>query len=154
MNPLMVFFFMAMFVDDYLFREGKLFKYYISSIFLYWIFYYFHQKSRYHSASRKLLLASYSQSYDPTIYAKLKLNMSKVKDFLINYEKRTGKKLSITMLFVKVLAEVFQEYPEINHALRFGLHADRGTIDIGVLVNAEDGKVNCYLINRIWPVSL
>jgi hypothetical protein len=142
MNPLIVLFFLAIFLEDYIFKEGKLVRYYFWAIIIYWVFYYFNQKSIYNSASKKLLMATYSQSYDPTIYGKLKLDTSKAREFIAKLETKIGKKISMTLFLTKIIGEVFSQYPECNQAIRFGMHANRGSIDIGVLVAVDDGKVN------------
>jgi hypothetical protein len=144
MNPLIVFFFTAIGLEDYLFRDGFLIKYLIYSVIAYWIFYCFVQKSETHSPSRKLLLASYSQSYDPTIYVKVKFDIAKVKIFLEELEKKIGKKVNLTLFFVKACADLFKKYPEFNQAIKYGLHQNKKTVDFSVLVDVG-GKVKFSL---------
>jgi hypothetical protein len=146
MNPLVVLFFTAMMIDDYIFKEGKFIKYMLYSIIIYWIFCYFSTKSIYHSASRKLLLASYSQSYDPSVYSKVNFDLAYSKKFLSEYENRTGKKISLTLFFTKVLADAIKKYPEFNRCLKFGSLHEKKTVDLAVLVNVADGKVISVVI--------
>jgi hypothetical protein len=141
MNPLLVLFFMAMILDDYIFKEGKFIKYLLSSVLVYWVFYYMVEKSPHHSASRKLSLASYSQSYDPTVYSRVKFDVSRSKEFIKKIEEKTGKKITFTLFFAKVLAEAMKKCPEFNQCLKFGMLSPKKTIDLSVLVNVADGKV-------------
>lgn len=145
MNPLLVFFFMAMILDDYLFKEGKFIKYLLSSVVVYWIFYYMIEKSPDHSASRKLALASYSQSYDPTVYSRVKFDVSKSKEFIRQIEEKTGKKITFTLFFAKVLGEALKKYPDFNQCLKFGMLHPKKTVDLCLLVNVADGKVCKYI---------
>jgi len=141
MNPLLVLFFLAMIIDDYVFKEGKFIKYLLSSVLVYWVFYYMVEKSPYHSASRKLSLASYSQSYDPTVYSRVKFDVSRSKEFIKKIEEKTGKKITFTLFFAKVLAEALKKFPDFNQVLKFGMLSPKKTIDLCVLVNVADGKV-------------
>ena len=141
MNPLMVFFFVAIILEDFLFREAKLFKYLLYSVIAYWIFYFFTEKSSIHSASRKLLLASYSQSYDPTVYAKIRLNVKKAKLFIANLEEKLGKKISWTLFLSKCIATIFKKYTEFNQSIMFGVYHAKKSIDFSVLVDVG-GKVS------------
>lgn len=140
MNPLIVLFFTAIGLEDFFFRDAFLIKYFIYSVLAYWVFYFFVQKSETHSPSRKLLLASYSQSYDPTIYVKVKFNIAKAKEFCANLEKKIGKKINMTLFFVKCCGDLFKKYPEFNQALKFGLQQNKKSVDFSVLVDVG-GKV-------------
>ncbi len=146
MNPLLVFFFVAMIIDDYLFKEGKFYKYLLSSVIIYWIFYYMIEKSPYHSASRKLSLASYSQSYDPTVYTRVKFDVSRTKEFIKKLEEKTGKKITYTLFLTKVFAEALTKYTDFNQAIKFGMLQTKKTVDLAVLVNVAEGKVYMMFI--------
>ena len=145
MNPLIVFFFIAMMLEDFLFREGKLLKWSLYSILLYWFSHLFNKSSHFHSASRKLLLASYSQSYDPTIYSSVNFEVKNSKVFLNEFEKKTGKKITWTVFFAKCMAEILKKYPDCNQSIKFGNLHQKNTVDISVLVDIE-GKVKFQLI--------
>lgn len=149
MNPLIVFFFAALFIDDYFFKDGKLLKYYITATFLYWIVYFCSAKSQYHSPQKKLIMASYSQSYDPTIYGSLKPNIAKAKIFIDQLEKKTGKKITWTLFFAKIVSEIFAKYPEFNQTIKFGLHKLRGSVDVSVLVDVAGKDVAFVLLREV-----
>jgi hypothetical protein len=140
MNPMMIFFILTIFVNDILFNYSRLTKIYFVFVIIYWVIYALVGKSNYHDPNRKWLLASYSQSYDPSVYAKIKLDVKKVREFIEEQFNKTGKKISYVLYFTKILAEAFKEIPETNIAINFGKIVERGTVDIGVLVDI-DGKV-------------
>ena len=66
-------------------------------------------------------------------------------------EKETGKKISVTLFWIKVVAEVFNNLPECNEIIRFGLKAKRSDVDLGVLVNVGDGKDLANMTMRNIP---
>ena len=140
MNPLIVFFFIAMMIEDFLFKEGKLIKYLLYSVLAYWVFNLFVPKTPYQTASKKLLMASYSQSYDPTIYTRMNLETKNAKLFLEKLEKETGKKYTMTLLFVKCAAETYKNIPAINQTLKLGALHPKKSVDMAILVDIG-GKV-------------
>ena len=146
MNPLIVFFFVAIILEDLLFKEGKLLKYLTYSIICYWVVNIFAAKAPFYSASNKIALATYSQSYDPTIYVKINQNTQKAKEFIAKFEKETGKRITMTLFFAKCLAEVYKNCPEVNQSLKFGSLFQKKTVDFSVLVDMG-GKVE-YIINN------
>lgn len=148
MNPLIVLFFLALSLEDYIFRNGFLLKYYFYSIIIYWIFYILTPSSQYNTAERKLALAGYSNSTDPTVYGKLKPEITKAKKFLDNLNNKVGKKITWTLFTTKVFALCIQKFPEINNAIKFGKLTNRGTIDISLLVNVKEGKVNLKFFKK------
>jgi pyruvate/2-oxoglutarate dehydrogenase complex dihydrolipoamide acyltransferase (E2) component len=129
-----------MILEDFLFKEGKLIKYLLYTTISYWIFYSFVPKTPYQTASKKLAIASYSQSYDPTIYTRMNLETKNAKAFLEKLEKETGKKFTLTLFFAKCAGEIYNKFPEINVAMRFGSLYPKKTVDMAVLVDVE-GKV-------------
>lgn len=144
MNPLLVLFFLSLAIEDFFFRSGALVKYYFWSIIAYAIFNIFSPKSEYHSPARKLLLASYSHSYDPTAYVKIKPEITKAKEYLDKLSEKLGKKITWTLFTTKVIGMVIKKYPEMNYAIKFGKMSDRGTIDLSLLVNIREGKVKLF----------
>jgi hypothetical protein len=75
---------------------------------------------KYNTTFRKWNIASYSQSNDPSVYAKLMLDTKNMKEFIDNFNKRTGKKLTVTLFWAKVIGEAIKENPDTNMAIRFG----------------------------------
>lgn len=149
MNPLTVLFFIAMFLDDYLFRQGKYLKMYLYSILFYCIFYYFNNRSTFHSYTKKYNMAAFSQSFDSTVYARVKYNLKTVRKFLEEYWKKCGKKVSLTAFWIKVVGEVYKVVPEANESIRFGLKGTRKSVDIGVLVNVHNKDLANLTIRNV-----
>lgn len=137
MNPLLLFFMLAIFIEDYIFRQGKFIKYYLYTIGLYCIFYYFQHKSTFHSYTKKFNMAAFDQSYDSTVYARVKYDMTKAKEYLKKLKEKTGKDIDIYTFFIKVLGEVFVKVPESNEKLLFGMKSKRNCVDVSLLTSAK-----------------
>ena len=140
MNPLIVFFFISMILEDFIFKNGMLLKFLIYFTIIYWIINLFISKSSLHTVYKKFSLAIYSQSYDPTVYLKLLLDLRNAKEYINKYEKETGKRISITLFFTKAMAEVYKLHPNVNTSIRYGTLHQKKQVDIGVLVDMG-GKV-------------
>ena len=149
MNPLIVNFILAMFIEDYLFREGKFLKYYLYSLLFYSLFYYFHHKSTYHTYSKKYNMAAFDHSFDPTVYAQVLFDITKAKQFIKQMSEKTGKKITLTVFWIKVVGEVFKRLPECNEMIRFGIKVKREEVDIGVLVNVGDKDLANMTIRNV-----
>ena len=149
MNPLIVNFILAMFIEDYLFREGKFLKYYLYSLLFYSLFYYFHHRSTYHTYSKKYNMAAFDQSFDPTVYAQVLFDITKAKQFIKQMSEKTGKKITLTVFWIKVVGEVFKRIPECNEMIRFGIKVKREEVDIGVLVNVGDKDLANMTIRNV-----
>ncbi len=120
MNPLQLIFFLSIFVDDFFFKERKLSYLFFFCIVVYGIANFFSKFSHFHTSYRKLQMAAYSPSEDPTLVSKLKLSSDKPKKFLEALSKKLDKKITWTLYTVKVLGEVLAEVPSILLALKFG----------------------------------
>ena len=146
MNPLIFFFFLSIFLEDYFFREGKFIKYYLYLIGFYSIFYYFQHRSTFHSHTKKFNMAAFDQSFDSTVYARVKFNIEKAKEFINQLSIKTQKNINLTIYWIKVVGDVFR-VPESNEKIRFGLKGKRKTVDISVIINAKGNEMT-YLTLR------
>ncbi len=137
MNAMMVLFFLSILINDYIFKEGVLIKIYIYLFLAYVTVYIFTKRSKFHSTYKHALLAIFSQSYDPTIYGKVKLPTKKLKEFLEAYNKKHNIKVSWTLLLTKIFGNAIKAHPEFNTTIKCGFIMPRDTVDISVLVNLE-----------------
>jgi hypothetical protein len=138
MNPLLVLFFIALFIDDYLFKNGALVKYYLYSMLAYFIFTLF-TSSSFDTPNRRLLMASFDQSTDSTCYGVAKFKIKKSKEFIQKLSEKLGKKISMTLCFAKIAGEVFAKFPHCDNTIQFGNHARRAATDVCVLVDVGNG---------------
>lgn len=154
MNALLVLFFVAIIINDYLFREGYFAKIYISLFAGYYVIYLFTSKSSFHSSYKHLLLAIFSQSYDPTVYGKLQFNVENAKKFLEEYEKKTGIKVSWTLFVTKLIGQAISKYPDFNSAIKCGRLIRRDSIDLAVLVNVDTKNLGKKILRDVDKKSL
>ncbi len=150
MNPLIFFFFLSIFLEDYFFRQGKFIRYYLSLIGFYSIFYYFQHRSTFHSHSKKFNMAAFDQSFDSTVYARVKFNIEKAKEYIQKLSEKTKKDINLTIYWIKVVGDVFVRVPESNEKIRFGLKGKRSSVDISIIINAKGNEMT-YLTLRDVP---
>lgn len=120
MNPLQFIFFLTIFVDDYFFKEAKLFNLFMILTAGYWVSRFFADKNPYQTSQRKLIMAAYYQSQDPTVISKIKLRSERAKKCIDALSKKYNKKITWTLYTAKVLGHVLAANPDILLALKFG----------------------------------
>lgn len=140
MNALLVLFFLTLLINDYIFKDGNFVRIYLYLFTGYYLIYLFTNKSKYHSEYKHILLAVFSQSFDPTVYGKLEFNVENSKNFLEEFEKKTNEKISWTLLSTKIIGLAIGKYPEFNSTIKCGRLIKRNNVDLSVLINVE-GKV-------------
>ena len=150
MNPLIFFFFLSIFLEDFFFRQGKYLRYYLYIIGFYSIFYYFQHRSTFHSHTKKFNMAAFDQSFDSTVYARVKFNIGKAKEYIQKLSEKTKKDINLTIYMIKVVGDVFLNVPESNEKIRFGLKDLRKSVDISIIINAKGNEMT-YLTLRDVP---
>mgnify|MGYP003298457332 CR=1 FL=1 len=152
MNPLIVFFVISIILEDYFFRQGYYIKFLVYTIITYYIFYLFQHRSTFHSPSKKFNMAAYTQSFDPTIYARVLFDTEKAEKFLEEYNKKyPDKKFKMFHFWIKVVANVYESLPECNEVIRFGLKVKRNVVDIGIILNTQANKEFVDVVLRDVP---
>lgn len=109
------------------------------------------------SPFRKIAIGTWQTAYDPSIYGTMRIRMDKAMDYIEKFREKTGRKLTITHLVAKSVANALQACPDANAVLRFNKIYLRQTIDVSLLVIMEDdGKVDLSAtkINDIDKKSL
>lgn len=154
MNPLLTLFLLALFLEDFFFRQGKYIKYYLYIIGFYCVFYYIQHKSTFHSHTKKFNMAAFDQSFDSIVYARVRFDLSNVKDFLKKYSEKTKKDINLSVFWIKVVGDVFMRVPESNEKIRFGLKGLRDGVDISVIVNTKGKDVTYLTIRNVTKKTL
>ncbi len=97
------------------------------------------------SAFRKLAIGTWQTAYDPTVYGTLTVRMDKALDYIEQFRRRTGRRVTVTHLVAKAIAEALHRCPDANAILRFNKIYLRQKVTISVLVVQTDegtGKVD------------
>jgi pyruvate dehydrogenase E2 component (dihydrolipoamide acetyltransferase) len=97
------------------------------------------------SSFRKLAIGTWRTAYDPTVYGTLTLRMERSLQYIEEFRKKTGRRLTVTHLVTKACAEALRRCPDANALLRFNRIYLRKRVTISVLVvqtDGGDGKVD------------
>jgi pyruvate dehydrogenase E2 component (dihydrolipoamide acetyltransferase) len=99
------------------------------------------------SPFRKIAIGTWQTAYDPSIYGSMRIRMDKALKYIEDFRAATGKRITVTHLVTKALAEALKRCPDANGIMRWNRIYLRKTIDISVLVVIKDeeggtGKVD------------
>jgi pyruvate dehydrogenase E2 component (dihydrolipoamide acetyltransferase) len=91
------------------------------------------------SSFRRLAMGQWETAYDPSIYGSMEIRMEQSEAYIKAFRERTGKRITVTHLVTKAVAEALRRCPEANAILRFNSIYLRKSIDLSVLVVQTDG---------------
>lgn len=90
------------------------------------------------SAWRKISLGTWRITGDSSVYGMLEMNVEPALDYLKNIESKYGKKLTLTHLVARAMAQTFREHPQINSIIRWGKLYNRKDVDIFIHVALDE----------------
>ena len=103
------------------------------------------QRKRDLSSFRKIAIGTWRPTFDPTVYGTLELKMDRAMDYIAEFRRVTGRRLTVTHLLARAAAEALRRQPDANAVLRFnkiylrkriGIFMQVATTDLG------DGKAD------------
>ncbi len=97
------------------------------------------------SSFRKMAIGTWHTAYDPTVYGTLQVRMDKAMAYIEEFRARTGRRLTVTHLVTKAIAEALRRCPEANAILRVNKIYVRTKVVVSLLVvqpDDEGGKVD------------
>jgi pyruvate dehydrogenase E2 component (dihydrolipoamide acetyltransferase) len=98
------------------------------------------------SPFRKIAIGTWQTAYDPSIYGTLRLRVDKALRYIEDFRAKTGKRITITHLVAKAVAEALRACPDANAIIRWNRIYLRKSISLSVLVLIADetgtGKVD------------
>jgi pyruvate dehydrogenase E2 component (dihydrolipoamide acetyltransferase) len=71
------------------------------------------------SSFRKIAIGTWRNAYDPSVYGTLQLRMDEAVRYLAEFRAKTGKRLTISHMMAKAVAQVLKELPDANAILRW-----------------------------------
>lgn len=93
------------------------------------------------SSFRRLAVGSWQTAYDPSVYGSIDVRMDEALRYIELFRERTGKRLTVTHLVAKAIAEALRRCPEANAILRWNRIYLRDTVDLSILVvQTDEGK--------------
>jgi pyruvate dehydrogenase E2 component (dihydrolipoamide acetyltransferase) len=97
------------------------------------------------SSFRKIAIGTWRTAYDPSVYGTMELRMDEAMRYLAEFRQKTGKKLTVSHLMAKAVAEVLKECPDANAILRWNrvyLRKNIGVFFQVVMTDEGPGKVD------------
>jgi pyruvate/2-oxoglutarate dehydrogenase complex dihydrolipoamide acyltransferase (E2) component len=91
------------------------------------------------SSFRKIAIGTWQTAYDPTVYGTLKIRMEKALEYIEAFRVKTGRRLTVTHLVTKAIAQALHDCPDANAILRFNKVYLRKNVTLSVLVVQTDG---------------
>ena len=120
MNALICLFFITYGIYA-MFNNIRFWLIYISLLALY---YYLTQVKYFNTAissiRRKIIVALWGPLNDPQLYAKVKLDITKIEPYLAEKSQEIGEKLTLTIFIIKLISMVLKRYPDLYGYIRFG----------------------------------
>jgi pyruvate dehydrogenase E2 component (dihydrolipoamide acetyltransferase) len=90
------------------------------------------------SAARKLTIATWRPANDPTMYAISEMTMDAALGYVEEFRKATGRRLTVTHMAARAVAEALRRTPETNGLLRWNRIYLRKRIGISMPVMMEE----------------
>lgn len=72
------------------------------------------------SARRKIMIGTWTKSFDPQVYSKVKIDISKIEPYLEQKSKEIGEKLTLTIYAIKLISILLKKYPEFCGFIKHG----------------------------------
>ena len=98
----------------------------------------FPASGKYNGPRRKMMVGTWSDPQDPSIFAELSIDATKIPAYLEEASKKTGEKLTVTHLVVKALALTLKGAPELRGRLVFSRFVPFEETDVSCLVVIDE----------------
>ncbi len=92
------------------------------------------------SSFRKLAMGTWDEPRDPQIYGTLTLRMEKALAYIDDYRRATGRRLTVTHLVAKAVAQALAEVPETNALIRRNRPQQREDVSVFFSIATEDAE--------------
>lgn len=120
MNAILVIFYIS-FLSYSLCNNLKFIIIYMSLIALYTYITQFQLfKNVVNSTRRKIMIGTWTKTFDPQLYSKVKIDISKVEPYLEQKSKEIGEKLTLTIYAIKLISIMLKRYPELCGFIKHG----------------------------------
>ena len=82
------------------------------------------------SSFRKIAIGTWADAWDPSVYGTLEIRMDEAMRYIAAFRAKTGKKLTVSHLMAKAMAQVLKECPDANSILRWNRIYQRKRIGV------------------------
>jgi pyruvate/2-oxoglutarate dehydrogenase complex dihydrolipoamide acyltransferase (E2) component len=90
------------------------------------------------SSFRKIAIGTWQNAYDPSVYGTLEVRMDEAMRYVNEFREKTGKKLTVTHMMAKAIAEVLVKVPDANSIIRWNRMYLRKRIGVFFQVVMQD----------------
>ena len=145
MNSLFVLLIVATIFYMLLYQPG-FYKYFFGMLIPYYILtQIFFGDMKLNSSKKKFFMSSWYHPFDSQIYCTSTVDITKLLDFIKEYNQEHSTNIGITIFIMKLLANLFVKYPDLNGNIIFGDVLKKDRIDVSVTVS-NDGGHNAEVI--------
>jgi hypothetical protein len=92
------------------------------------------------SPKKKAFISMWGHPADPQIYGTMKLDLTKVKEYLKTYSEQVGRKIGFTVFLVKVMGKMLDVFSQVNGNVIFGKFVEKKEVDISVMISLQGGN--------------
>ncbi len=93
---------------------------------------------------RRLAIGTWRTAYDPSVYGTLQVRMDRAMEYIEEYRRKTGVRLTVTHLVGRAMVEVLKRMPDANAILRFNRIYLRKRIGIFFQVTMRDEETGKF----------
>jgi pyruvate/2-oxoglutarate dehydrogenase complex dihydrolipoamide acyltransferase (E2) component len=94
---------------------------------------------------RRIAIGTWKTAFDPSVYGTIELRMDRALEYIEDFRRATGKRLTITHMMARAVAEAMRAEPDANAVLRFNRIYLRKRVGVFMQVAMTDdgaGKVD------------
>ena len=139
MNAITIILFIATIIYMLIYQPN-FYKYYFAVLIPYYIIteLFFNDK-KINSSKKKFFISQWYHPYDSQIYCSSTVDVTNLLSFIKEYNEEHETKIGITVFLMKLLANLFVKYPDLNGNIIFGDVYTKNQIDVSVTVPIDNG---------------
>ena len=92
------------------------------------------------SLKKLFFMSSWDHPYDSQIYCSCTVDVTRLLSYIKEYNEDHSTKIGITIFLMKLLANLFSKYPDLNGNIIFGDVLKKNRIDVSVAVTVDNGQ--------------
>ena len=140
MNALFVLLIMATIFYMLLYQPG-FYKYFFGMLIPYYLLsQLFFGDLKLNSSKKKFFMSSWCHPFDSQIYCSSTVDVTNLLEFIKEYNKEHSTNIGITIFIMKLLANLFVKYPDLNGNIIFGDVLKKDRIDVSVTISSDGGN--------------
>ena len=140
MNALFVLLFVVTVFYMILYQPG-FYKYFFGILIPYYLFsQIIFADFKLNSSKKKIFMSSWYHPFDSQIYCSSTVDVTNLLEFIKEYNKEHSTNIGITIYIMKLLANLFVKYPDLNGNIIFGDVLKKDRIDVSVTISSNGGN--------------